>query len=184
VQWTEGVIPDEDLGAPERALRAQPLSWHPRAAGLVLTLEGVRAAARTAALSGDAYGYGPALWVAPVLHEAAAEREVSLPRGDWIEAWSGESADGGGEVVAPAPLDTLPVWVRAGSIVATYPRAHVETGLGDTPEAERPLQATLWGEPRLGHTAARLADGTRVAWRRGVWSVEGDRLVSFAERGR
>jgi alpha-glucosidase (family GH31 glycosyl hydrolase) len=165
----------------------------------------VRAAARTAALTGvpiirplcivdprdergwtigDTYGYGPALWVAPVLDEFAAEREVVLPRGDWIEAWSGGPARGGTEVVAPAPLDTVPVWVRAGSIVVTYPRSHVATGLGDVAEAERPLEATLWGEPRLGHTAVRLADGTRIAWRRGSWSVDRDRPVSFAQRGR
>ena len=37
----------------------------------------------------DAYGFGPALWVAPVLDEGAREREVVLPRGDWIETWSG-----------------------------------------------------------------------------------------------
>jgi hypothetical protein len=86
--------------------------------------------------------------------------------------------------VAPAPLDTVPVWVRAGSIVVTYPRSHVATGLGDVAEAERPLEVTLWGEPRLGHTAVRLADGTRIAWRRGSWSVDRDRPVSFAQRGR
>ncbi len=34
---------------------------------------------------GDAYGYGPSLWVAPVLHDDAREREVPLPRGEWIE---------------------------------------------------------------------------------------------------
>ena len=45
----------------------------------------------------DAYGYGPALWVAPVLDDGAREREVSLPRGDWIETWSGEHVRGGGE---------------------------------------------------------------------------------------
>jgi hypothetical protein len=42
--------------------------------------------------------------------------------------------------------------VRSGSIVVTYPAAHVAAGLGDTPEHERPLEATLWGEPPLGHT--------------------------------
>ncbi|MGH2841119.1 MAG: glycoside hydrolase family 31 protein, partial [Solirubrobacteraceae bacterium] len=92
----------------------------------------------------DAYGYGPALWVAPVLDEGAREREVALPRGDWIEAWSGERVRGGGEVVAPAPRDTIPLWVRAGAIVVTYPAEHVVAGLGDTPEHERPLEATLW----------------------------------------
>jgi alpha-glucosidase (family GH31 glycosyl hydrolase) len=30
----------------------------------------------------DAYGYGPSLWVAPVLEAGAREVEVDLPRGD------------------------------------------------------------------------------------------------------
>ena len=37
----------------------------------------------------DAYAFGPALWVAPVLDEGARSREVALPRGDSIETWSG-----------------------------------------------------------------------------------------------
>ena len=134
----------------------------------------------------DAYGYGPALWVAPVLDEGAREREVALPRGDWIETWSGRSVVGGSEVVVPAPLDVIPVWVRAGSIVVTYPAGDVARGLGDVAESERPLQVTLWGTPRLGHAAARLADGTRVSWRRGRWSVSGpgsgQRPIAFSER--
>jgi alpha-glucosidase (family GH31 glycosyl hydrolase) len=130
----------------------------------------------------DAFGYGPALWVAPVLDEGARSREVALPRGEWIATWSGERVRGGGEVQAPAPRDTIPVWVRSGSIVVTYPAQHVATGLGDTPEQQRPLEATLWGEPRLGHAAARLADGTRIGWRRGRWSVDRDRAVTFRER--
>jgi alpha-glucosidase (family GH31 glycosyl hydrolase) len=130
----------------------------------------------------DAYGYGPALWVAPVLDEGARSREVALPRGEWISTWSGERVRGGGEVVAPAPREAIPVWVRSGSIVVTYPAAHVACGLGDVPEDERPLEATLWGEPRSGHAAVRLADGTKVAWRRGRWSVDRERDVTFAER--
>ncbi len=128
----------------------------------------------------DAYGYGPALWVAPVLDEGAREREVALPRGRWIETWSGRRVVGGSEIVVDAPLHGIPVWVREGSIVVTYPADHIARGLGDSPESERPLVATLWGEPPLGHTAARLADGTRIAWRRGRWSVSAERDVSFA----
>jgi alpha-glucosidase (family GH31 glycosyl hydrolase) len=130
----------------------------------------------------DAYGYGPALWVAPVLDDGAREREVVLPRGRWVEAWSGREVPGGEEVIAPAPVHAIPVWVRAGSIVVTHPKAHVERGLGDADEARRPLEATLWGEPELGRAAARLADGTRIRWRRGSWSVDRDREVTWAER--
>ena len=134
---------------------------------------------------GDAYGYGPALWVAPVLDDEAREREVPLPRGDWIETWSGRSVRGGIETVVEAPLERIPVWVRAGSIVVTYPASHIERGLGDVPESSRPLVATLWGVPRLGRTAARLADGTRIAWHHGEWTMSSpvEREVEFREVG-
>jgi alpha-glucosidase (family GH31 glycosyl hydrolase) len=128
---------------------------------------------------GDAYGFGPALWVAPVLEDEAREREVVLPRGEWIETWSERQVRGGGEHVVDAPLERIPVWVRAGSIVVTHPPSHVARGLGDVDEADRPLVATLWGEPRLGQASVRLADGTRITWRRGRWSVSSERDVSF-----
>ena len=44
----------------------------------------------------DAYGYGPSLWVAPVLEAGAREVEVDLPRGDWIDMWTGARCAGGG----------------------------------------------------------------------------------------
>ena len=128
----------------------------------------------------DAYGYGPSLWVAPVLEEGAVEREVDLPRGDWIDFWTGEEVTGGGEVVASAPLGRIPVWVRPGALIVTYPADHVARGLGDTPERERPLEATLWGEPPCGRALARLADGTEVRWTRGEWSVNDGRAVTCA----
>lgn len=53
-------------------------------------------------------------------------------------------------------------------------------GLGDVPEDERRLEATLWGEPRLGRAVARLADGTRIRWCRGEWRVEPHREVTLA----
>jgi alpha-glucosidase (family GH31 glycosyl hydrolase) len=131
----------------------------------------------------DAYGYGPALWVAPVLYDGARDREVPLPRGEWIETWSGRPVSGGAEVVVEAPLERIPVWVRSGSIVVTYPPEHVAGGLGDTPESERPLVATLWGRPPLGHTGVRLADGTRISWRRGKWAVPPGREIELREIG-
>ncbi|XAY04858.1 hypothetical protein DSM112329_01696 [Paraconexibacter sp. AEG42_29] len=129
----------------------------------------------------DAFGYGPSLWVAPVVEDGAREREVVLPRGRWIQAWDGVTVDGGSEVLAPAPLHAIPVWVREGSIIVTHPASHVARGLGDTPEHERPLEATLWGVPRCGRSTARLVDGTRITWSaRSGWSAPEGREVSFA----
>jgi hypothetical protein len=132
----------------------------------------------------DAFGYGPSLWVAPVLEAGATERDTLLPRGEWLETRTGEGVRGGREVLTDAPLHQIPVWVRRGAIVVTLPAAHVASGLGDTPEGDRPLEATLWGEPACGRALVRLADGTRISWRRGhgwkVTAADGrDRDVSF-----
>lgn len=88
---------------------------------------------------------------------------------------------GGGDVLAPAPLERIPVWVRRGSIIVTYPAEHVVRGLGDTREGDRPLVATLWGEPASGRATARLADGTIVRWHRGKWVVTPEREITFRQ---
>jgi alpha-D-xyloside xylohydrolase len=129
----------------------------------------------------DAYGYGPSLWIAPVLEDGARGREVPLPRGEWIDFWSGDRYRGGGSVLAPASLETIPVFVRAGSIVPMYRADDVARGLGDAEESERPIELTLWGKPLLGHAALGLADGTRVSWRRGEWTVRPEREVALRE---
>ena len=129
----------------------------------------------------DSFGLGPALWVAPVLEEGATSRRAYLPRGDWVDFWSGERLAGGRWIEAAAPLERIPLWVRSGSILLTYPADVVARGLGEEDPA-RPLEATLWAEPRLGHSAARLADGRPVAWRRGRGSGPEGLEISFARR--
>ena len=127
----------------------------------------------------DAFGVGPALWVAPVVEEGARERDAWLPPGDWIEAWSGARVRGGREVPAPAPLHAIPVWVRAGTIVVTHPAESVRSGLG---EGAAPAARDAVGRTALRARPARLADGTVVRWARGRWSAHGRADVTFAER--
>ena len=61
---------------------------------------------------------------------------------------------------------------------STWPR-----GLGDVPERERPLEATLWGEPPCGRAQARLADGTVLRWRAGELTVTPERPVTLRHAG-
>ena len=66
----------------------------------------------------DEYMYGPAFLVAPVTEQGATHRAVYLPAGcDWYNFWTNERLDGGQTIEADAAIDTLPLFVRAGSIL-------------------------------------------------------------------
>jgi alpha-D-xyloside xylohydrolase len=71
----------------------------------------------------DQYMFGPAFLVSPVTTYQATNRSVYLPAtpGGWYDFWSGEAVEGGARVMAPAPLDAMPVHARAGSIVPFGP---------------------------------------------------------------
>ncbi|MBW8748483.1 MAG: DUF5110 domain-containing protein [Acidobacteria bacterium] len=67
---------------------------------------------------GDEYMFGPALLVAPVTEQGATTRSVYLPAGtSWYNFWTNECLKGGQRVTVAAPIDTIPVFVRAGSIL-------------------------------------------------------------------
>jgi alpha-D-xyloside xylohydrolase len=67
--------------------------------------------------------FGPALLVAPVLSPGVKEWPVYLPEasGGWFDFWTGDHATGGRTVVAAAPLERIPLYVRAGSILPVGP---------------------------------------------------------------
>jgi alpha-D-xyloside xylohydrolase len=66
----------------------------------------------------DEYMFGPAFLVAPVTEQGATSREVYLPAGaDWYNYWTDERVKGGQTIKVSAPIDTLPLFVRAGSIL-------------------------------------------------------------------
>jgi alpha-D-xyloside xylohydrolase len=66
----------------------------------------------------DEYMFGPAFLVAPVTEQGATRRGVYLPAGsDWYNYWTNERIHGGQTIEVAAPIDVLPLFVRAGSIV-------------------------------------------------------------------
>lgn len=66
---------------------------------------------------GDEYMLGQAFLVAPVTDQGATSRQVYLPAGDWYDWWTNEKIAGGRTITAAAPIDRIPLYVRAGSIV-------------------------------------------------------------------
>jgi len=72
---------------------------------------------------GDAFMFGPALLVAPVMSYGARERSVYLPTsaGGWYDFWTGRHATGGQTALVAAPFDSIPLQVRAGAIIPVGP---------------------------------------------------------------
>jgi len=67
---------------------------------------------------GDEYMFGPAFLVAPVTEQGATSRRVYLPAGaNWYNYWTNRLVKGGQAIQVNAPIDEIPLFVRAGSIV-------------------------------------------------------------------
>ena len=67
---------------------------------------------------GDEYMFGPAFLVAPVSDQGETSKQVYLPAGtDWYNYWTGERMKGGQTIEAAAPIETIPLFVKAGSII-------------------------------------------------------------------
>lgn len=75
----------------------------------------------------DEYLLGPDLLVAPVLEPSSTSRQVYLPPGEWYDWASDEHLDGARFVIAPTPMDTIPLYARAGSVLPMWPVAPPST---------------------------------------------------------
>ena len=65
----------------------------------------------------DQFMAGDSLLLAPVLKEGATSRRLYLPAGIWYDYWSKEQLKGGRWINYPVKLETLPLFVRAGSVI-------------------------------------------------------------------
>jgi alpha-D-xyloside xylohydrolase len=71
---------------------------------------------------GDQFMFGPAILVSPVLQPAATRRTVYLPDSPaWYDFWTGAPLKGGQDIESDAPLDRIPLFIRAGSILPLGP---------------------------------------------------------------
>lgn len=69
----------------------------------------------------DEYMVGDKMLVAPVLQQGARARMIYLPKDVWVDYWTGERIEGGRYILKDAPLDVCPIYIKAGSILPTYP---------------------------------------------------------------
>lgn len=66
---------------------------------------------------GDQYLFGDALMICPVTTKGAQTRTVYLPEGNWFDYWTGKKISGNQFITAVSPLDTIPIFAKAGAII-------------------------------------------------------------------
>jgi len=111
---------------------------------------------------GDEYMLGSAFLVAPVTDQGVTARKVYLPTGsDWYDWWTSKRIAGGQWIEAAAPIDRIPLYVRAGSIVPMG--AQVPSTMTKQPLEEirvypgRDAQFTLFDDDGVSTKAGKTA---------------------------
>lgn len=128
----------------------------------------------------DEFLYGPSLLVAPVTDAGATARDVYLPAGaDWYDFWTGDKLRGGQTIHRDAPLDVIPLYVRAGSILPLGPE---EEYTGQYPNA--PIELRIYPGSD-GESSIYSDDGVTYRYEKGYhatltiqWS-DGSRTLAF-----
>ena len=69
----------------------------------------------------DEFTFGDKILVSPVMEPGQKSKIVYLPEGDWFDYWTHESFEGGKEHTVLTPLDSMPIFVKAGSVIPEWP---------------------------------------------------------------
>lgn len=88
---------------------------------------------KVAIARGDQYLWGRDLLVAPVTERGATSRRLYLPPGAWHDFWTEEKISGGREIERSVDLGTMPLYVRAGSIIPMGPIKQYTAERADDP---------------------------------------------------
>jgi alpha-D-xyloside xylohydrolase len=114
---------------------------------------------------GDQFLFGPSLLVNPVTDPGVNTRRLYVPQGTWYNFWTGQSVSGPKFITAPAPLDTLPLYVRAGSILPLGP---VMQYTGEKPAD--PIELRIYGGGD-GDFTLYEDDGETYSYEKGAYAT-------------
>jgi alpha-glucosidase (family GH31 glycosyl hydrolase) len=112
------------------------------------------------------YLWGPSLLVAPVTRGGATHWPVYLPRGCWYDFWTHERFEGERWIEVTAPLERMPLFVRAGAIIPLAPSKQYL----DEPENDGPLSLLIYPEEDSSF-ALYEDDGTSWEYESGAYTL-------------
>lgn len=69
----------------------------------------------------DSYLWGDNFLISPVVASGVKEKDVLVPKGNWVNFWTDEIVTGGKKITVSAPLDKMPIFVKAGSVIPMAP---------------------------------------------------------------
>lgn len=69
----------------------------------------------------DEFTFGDKILVSPVTDPGVTSKDVYLPAGTWYDFRTHETHEGGRIIRAAAPLDSMPIFVKAGSVIPESP---------------------------------------------------------------
>lgn len=69
----------------------------------------------------DEFAFGDKILVCPILEQGAISRMVYLPKGLWYNYWTNALLSGGSEQHIEASIETMPLFIKAGSVIPEYP---------------------------------------------------------------
>ena len=105
---------------------------------------------------------GSSIMAAPILRPGIEYRAVYLPEGTWYDWWSGELYQGPTHILAHAPLERMPLYVRGGGIIPMGPIVQSVNQRGD-------LTLRIW--PGTGEFTLYEDDGNSFEYRTGAWAT-------------
>lgn len=81
----------------------------------------------------DQFFFGDSMMIAPVYKPSTNKRCVYLPNGTWYNYWTDERHNGKSYIIADAPLDILPIYIKEGSIIPSIePMNYVDEKKADS----------------------------------------------------
>lgn len=107
---------------------------------------------------------GQHLMAAPIYRPRVEYRAVYLPEGDWYDWWTGERLNGNQHTLANAPLEQMPMFVKAGAIIPMQP---VMQYVDERPVDQ--IRLRVWSGQ--GEFTIYEDDGQSFAYRSNQWST-------------